>query len=145
MKYLLLLTLLLFSCKTSRDIQKEKTDSTGLSIILNKDYHFADSNKHSTTDSNYFRITITKFNYDSALKTSYKTEEQTIEKGKVIKEDKSTYKNIDSSTYLKKDSSAIKEEKIVKKFDSKVSGFNYFLFLISIGLLAVVWYAKSKL
>lgn len=116
-----------------------------MSIILNKDYQFVDSSKQLISDSNYFKLTITKFNYDSALKTSYKTEEQTIEKGKVIKEDKSTYKNIDSSTYLKKDSSAIKEEKIVKKFDSKVSGFNYFLFLISIGLLAVVWYAKSKL
>lgn len=145
MKYLLLLSLLLFSCKTSKNIQKEKSDSTVLSIILNKDYHFVDSSKHSTSDSNYFKITITKFNYDSALKTSYKTEEKIIEKGKLVKEDKSTYKNIDSSTYLKKDSSSIKEEEITKKVDNKVSGFNYFLLLIPFGLLAIVWYVKKKL
>jgi len=145
MRYILLLILLLFGCKVSKNIQKEKTDSTGLSIILNKDFHFVDSSKHSSFDSNYFKITITKFNYDSALKTSYKVEEKIIEKGKVIKEGKSTYKNIDTSTYLKKDISSIKKEKITKKIDNKVSGFNYFLLLIPVGLLAIFWYIKSKL
>ena len=145
MKYLLLSTFLLLSCKTSKNIQKEKFDSTALSIISNKDYHFVDNSKQLISDSNYLKITIIKFNYDSALKTSYKTEEKTIEKGKVIKEDKSTYKNIDSSTYLKKDSSAIKKEEITKKVDNKVSGFNYFLLLIPIGLLVIVWYVKKNL
>lgn len=145
MKYFLLLTFLLFSCKTSKNIQKEKFDSIALSIILNKHYHFVDSSKHSTSDSNYLKITITKFNYDSALKTSYKTEEKIIEKGKVTKENNFNHVKIDSSKYIKKDSSSIKEEMSTKKVDSKVSGFNYLLLLIPIGLLAIIWYVKKKL